>query len=271
MKSQQLLTSELHKPVKHNFQRLKVKSFEPKDILAIDLVDMNLFKENEYRYILTAQDIFTKYSFAIPLKTKTSDELIKVFKQIFKILKPNKIWCDEESAIYSNTFQVFLMENNISLYSTGSEIGVSIIERFNRTLKEWMWKEFTKNSNTKWLKILPKLVKKYNNRIHSTIKVKPIDAFRNPEIIKQQKESKLKIKKPNFKIGDRVRIYRYKTEFEKGYTTRWSKEIFIISNIRNTNPITYFVKDLNDDLISVPSDSTKGASFYKEQLQKTKF
>ena len=160
------------------FKRRRVNVYKPNDILAVDLVDMVNNRDEGYRYILTAQDVFTKYSFAIPLKTKKTEELIKAFKTIFKTHKFAKIWTDQETGIYSNQFQEFLLNEDVGLYSTASEKKVSVIERFNRTLKEWMYKEFTKTKSTKWLKLLPKLVDRYNNRVHSTTKVKPIDAYK---------------------------------------------------------------------------------------------
>ena len=76
-------------------------------------------------------------------------------------------------------------------------------------------------------------------------------------------EKEKKIKKPKFKVGDRVRITKKKGKFEKGYTTRWTKEIFVINKILNTNPITYTIKDLKGEEI-------KG-SFYEQELQITEF
>src|SRR6266487_1285999 len=181
----QIAADESNKPIRHKFQRRRVNVHKPNDILACDLVDMVNNKDEGYRYIFTAQDIFTKYSFAIPLKTKKTEELINAFQTIFNTHKFAKIWTDQETGIYSTQFQEFLLNENVSLYSTASEKKVSVIERFNRTLKEWMYKEFTKTNNTKWLKLLPKLVDKYNHRIHSTTKVKPIDAYKKTDDISE--------------------------------------------------------------------------------------
>ena len=271
---EEILADELHKQIRHNFTRRRVNVHKPNDILACDLVDMVDNKDEGYRYILTAQDIFTKFSFAIPLKTRKAEELIKAFKTIFKTHKFEKIWTDQETGIYSTQFQEFLLSENVQLYSTASEIKVSVIERFNRTLKQWMYKEFTKNNNTKWLKMLPKLVDKYNNRIHSTTKIKPIDAYntkRAYKINERVNNTHLGHTKPKLKAGDRVRIYRWKKDFEKGYTPRWTTEIFTIDSVNNhTNPPVYYLKDSQNELISVPFQPNKPAGFYYEELQKTK-
>ena len=73
----------------------------------------------------------------------------------------------------------------------------------------------------------------------------------------------VKRRKPQFIVGDRVRIYRYKRTFEKGYKPNWTKEIFIVDEVNKTNPITYKLKDLEGEPIL--------GSFYKEELSKTKF
>ena len=267
-----ILADELHKPIRHNFTRRRVNVYKPNDILAVDLVDMVNNKDEGYRYILTAQDIFTKYSFAIPLKTKKTEELINAFKTIFKTHKFAKIWTDQETGIYSTQFQEFLLSENVGLYSTASEIKVSIIERFNRTLKEWMYKEFTKTNNTKWLKLLPKLIDRYNNRVHTTTKVKPIDAYKDTDDINERINTEHSIKrKPKLKVGDRVRMYRWKKDYEKGYTPRWTTEIFTIDSINKlSNPTVYYLKDSNNELIEVPYQPNKPAGFYSEELQKTK-
>ena len=69
-------------------------------------------------------------------------------------------------------------------------------------------------------------------------------------------------KSPRFNVGDRVRIFKFKIIFAKGYTPNWSKEIFIVDKINDTVPYTYNLKDLNDEEII--------GSFYNKELQKTK-
>jgi len=77
------------------------------------------------------------------------------------------------------------------------------------------------------------------------------------------KNNKVNINKPKFNVGDRVRIHSYKTKFDKGSKANWTKEIFVINDVRHTNPITYKVKDVNgEDIIG---------SFYSQELQITKF
>jgi hypothetical protein len=234
----------------------------------------NVNSDSGYRYILNVVDCFSKYAWSIPLKSKRTDELIEAFKRIFKSQKPEKLWWDEETGVYSDKFQLFLMKENVSLYSTGSELGVTIVERFNRSLKQWMWKEFTRNDNKKWVSLLPTLIDRYNNKVHSTIRMSPIEATKDKNkqtvydrIYKTNRVSRA-TNKAKYKVGDKVRIYRWKKEFEKGYTPNWSKELFTVADVIHTSPITYQIKDLNGEYILLPNQTTP-AKFYAEELQKS--
>ena len=127
-------------------------------------------------------------------------------------------------------------------------------------------KEFVKNNNTVWYNILPKLIKIYNNRFHSNIKMKPTQVNKNNEkYIKENIYTYNKTSKnPKFKIGDLVRIsLKRRNLFDKpSGNIKWSEELFKIHSIIKSNVITYKIKDLNDEII-------KGI-FYERELQKTK-
>ena len=162
--------------------------------------------------------------------------------------------------------QLFFKNNNVKIYHTNSHLKSVCIERFNRSLRELMMKEFTKNDNTVWYNILPKLIKIYNNRYHSTIKMKPIEVNKsNEKYIKENIYTYDKTSKtPKFKIGDLVRIsLKQRPIFDKPTANiKWSQELFKIHSINRSNVITYKIKDMNDEII-------KG-QFYEKELQKTK-
>ena len=85
------------------------------------------------------------------------------------------------SFFISKEIQKFFKDNDVKIYHTNSHLKAVIIERFNRSLRELMMRHFVKNNNTIWYNILPKLIKIYNNRFHSTIKMKPIEVNKNNE------------------------------------------------------------------------------------------
>ena len=266
----QILSQELHKPRKINFERRKVISNNIDHIWGIDLISMIKYsKQNKnYKYILTVIDFFSKYSWCYPLKTKKSEEIINSFKDIFKKSKrkPTMIQSDEGTEFTNNQTQTFFKNNNIKWYRTfNRDIKCSICERYNRTILNKIYKNFTLNNNTIWINDLNKLTNEYNNSYHRSIKMKPIDASKksNENIVRNNLYNfKYTNKKPKFTIGDRVRVSLLKNTFEKSYTSNWSQEIFIIDDIKTSNVHYYFLKDLQGEKID--------GMFYQEELLKTK-
>ena len=159
-----------------------------------------------------------------------------------------------------------VLDKRIKLYSTENEEKSSVVERWNRTIKTKMWKRFTEQNSTQYLKMLPDIINKYNNNYHSSIKMSPIETSKkkNESIVYYNFYSNLKATKtkPKFKGGDRVRISKYKRKtFDKGYTPNWTEEIFIISEVLNSNPYTYKIRDRQGEEIV--------GSFYEQELLKT--
>ena len=138
------------------------------------------------------------------------------------------------------------------MYSTYNEGKYVVAERFIRTLKNKIFK----HKNVYFI-VLNDTVNKYNNTVHKTIKVKPIDVTNDSYAEYNETSNK---KDPKFKVNDRVRISKYKNIFAKGYTPNWSEEVFVVNKI-NAVPWTYVVSDLNGKKII--------GSFYEKQLQKT--
>ena len=175
-------------------------------------------QNNNYKYILTVIDFFSKFSFCYPLKSKTSNEIINSSKDIFKKSKrkPNFIQSDEGSEFTNKIVQNFFNDNNIKWYHTyNRDIKCSICERFNRTILNNIYKNFTLNNNTIWIKDLNKLVKEYNNSYHRTIKMAPLNASKksNENIVRKNYNFEITDKKPKFSIGDKVRISLLKNTF----------------------------------------------------------
>ena len=96
------------------------------------------------------------------------------------------------------------------------------------------------------------IVDKYNNTYHTTIKMKPIDVKDNTYI---NTDKEINDKDPKFKVGDHVRISKYKNIFAKGYTLNWSEEVFVIKKLKNTVPWTYVINDINgEEIIGTPHE-----------------
>ena len=102
-------------------------------------------------------------------------------------------------------------------------------------------------SKNVYFDMLDDIVNKYNNIVHRTIKMKPIDVTSDSYVEYNEDSNQ---KGPKFRVGDRVRISKYKNIFAKGYTQNWSEEVFVVSKIKNTVPWTYVISDLNDEKIA---------------------
>ena len=219
--------------------------------------------------MLNVIDVFSKYAWSIPLKDKKGPTVVEAFKQIVRQSDriPKHIWVDEGKEFYNKHMNDWLQENIITRYSTHGEHKSAVVERFNRTLKEKMWKRFTSENTRRWIDKLDTLLHEYNNRFHSTIGMTPTEASLKENEVKviQNTLDKTRVvikTKPKYKAGDKVRISRIKGIFEKGYLPNWSEEVFTVDQVQKTIPVTYIVKDSLDEIL-------KG-SFYNEELQKTK-
>ena len=204
-KTNKILSQELHKPKRVNFERRRVISNHIDHIWGIDLITMIKYakQNNNYKYILTLIDFFSKYGWCYPLKNKNFNEIINSFKDIFKKSKrsPKFIQSDEGSEFTNKIVQNFFNDNNIKCYHTyNRDIKCSIYERFNRTILNKIYKNFTLNNNTIWIKDLNKLVKEYNNSYHRIIKMKPIDASKksNENIVGKSYNFEITVKKQIF-------------------------------------------------------------------------
>ena len=255
------LAEELHKPVTRKFKKRKVYAGGIDKIWAADLVDMKAFaKENKgVKYLLTVLDVFSKYGWIVPLKTKTGVEVAKALKKIFKERKPEKLWVDKGKEFYNKD-----VKSLIEIYSTENEEKSSVVERWNRTMKEKMFKYFSANNTRKYVDVLDDMVKNYNETVHSSIKMTPVEASKT----KNENKTWLNLysipktgQEPKYSVGDRVRISKKKATFEKGYTPRWTEEVFTVDAVFPTDPPTYKIKDYNDQTIQ--------GSFYEPELQKT--
>ena len=258
------LAEELHKPVTRKLKRRRVFVKGIDQIWAADLVDMQAFAKdnNGVKYLLTVIDVFSKYGWIEPLHQKSGQAVAKAFEKIFaEGRRPEKIWVDKGKEFYNKDVKSLGFE----LYSTENEEKSSVIERWNRTMKEKMFKYFSANSTRKYTDIIDDLVNRYNNTKHSTIKMTPIEASL------KKNENKVRRylydlepahrKQPKFSVGDRVRITKKKKTFEKGYTPRWTEEVFTVSKIQYTDPVTYKISDYNGEEIQ--------GTFYEQELQKT--
>jgi hypothetical protein len=261
------LAEELHRPIVRHFRKRRVYVRGIDEIWGADLVEMQAFAEynDGIKYLLTVIDIFSKFGWIVPLTDKRGDGVATAFKIIFSHgRKPDKIWVDKGKEFYNK----WVKSIGVEIYSTENEEKSCVIERWNRTMKEKMFKYFSANSTRRYIDVLDDMVIGYNNTKHSTINMTPVAASekKNESIVWRNMYGRIHIRSssstsPKFSIDDKVRISKKKKTFEKGYTPRWTEEVFTISNIQYTDPITYKITDYNGEEIQ--------GTFYEQELQKT--
>ncbi|XP_044592010.1 uncharacterized protein LOC123270136 [Cotesia glomerata] len=180
-----------------------------------------------YKYLLTIIDIFSKYAWAVLIKSKSGVDVTSAMKFVLQQgCVPRNLHVDQGKEFFYIEFKDLMKQHKINLYSTFSNLKASICERFNRTRKNKMWREFTARGSYKWTDILEDLVNIYNNTKHSTIKMKSADVTTAQEKqllekIYQQIQPASKKKKINLKYVTRfesasIKIYLRKDVHQTG-------------------------------------------------------
>ena len=170
--------------------------------------------------------------------------------------KANKIWVDKGSEFYNRSMKWFLQNNNVEMYSRHNEGKFVVSERFIRTLKDKIYKYIISISKNGYIDKLDDIVSKQNNTCQKTIKMKPVNE--NPSVYIDFNKENIK-ERPKFKVGNHVRMSKFKNNFAIGYVPNLSDEPFIIKKVRSTVLWTCIISDLNREVIV--------GTLYKKQLQ----
>ena len=189
------------------------------------------------------------------------------FQELFTTANasPSRLWTDKDTEFDNQQLKRVLTANNVTLYCTENEEKSSVtVLRWNRTMKNIMWKYFAANNIQKYIDVLPSMVELYNNTYHRSIKLKPTDARKPPNYkhINNALYVKVNIGEatlPKFHVGDKVRIARKKCTFEKGFTPTWTGEVFIITAVKATMPPTHTIEDTLEESVQ--------GTFYEQELQ----
>ena len=249
----------LHKPVKTVFTRNKIFVMRANEQWECDLVDMRFFanRNQHYKYILTAIDVFSKFAYAVPLKRKSAKTIMNALKKCFQNNVPEKLRSDKGGEFSNQVISRFLRKNNIHQFFAEGSVKCAVIERFNRTLKNRMYKYFTANNTRKYVDVLPELIDGYNNSFHRSIKMNPNDVNKQNEkiVFTNLYKNHLQPRKANtFNIGDRVRILSGPGLFrfsKRSFVKNWSEQIFEISNIIDRpQAFMYILKSRNGQTLS---------------------
>ena len=241
------------KPPRKSYPTNKSDVHHFDDTWSLDILHLKDYgPENNrgYRYVLVIIDNFSKFGWTVPIKNKNAQTIKDSFENnlISSKRSPNLIESDRGNEFYNNIFQDFLNKNNIKLYSRNSSYGAVFAERFNHTIRDLLKKIVFEKGDGNFIDGLPTITKQYNNRIHSSTKLKPIQASlkKNEGYVYKILLDKRKKVKPTFQTNDLVRTADLKKTFSKGDTTNWSYKLYKIIEIINDTKPCYKIENLEE-------------------------
>lgn len=216
-----------------------ILAYAPKQQYQIDISFMDKFKQQNrgFQYILLVIDVFSRFIWAIPLKTKQTKEVLNAFDTI---PKPDCVMSDNGSEFVSKDFQDLLEKRGITQQTAivGDHHALGIVDRATLTLKNYMYKQFIGNDDVKWYNLLPQIVDMYNNTPHKGIyNYTPKEAFTDKTVqaVLATINTELSENKrfhSDVKIGDMVRTRIADSKFKRGFTPRWSSDVEKVTAIR---------------------------------------
>lgn len=265
----------LHRPLRRKFPRLHYNVTNIDDVWEADLIELrNLKSYNDgYSYLLVIIDVLSKFVWVEPIKDKTSASVKDAFQRVLARSEgrvPVYLQTDKGKEFIGRTLQTFLKENDIRFRVVRNpDVKVAIVERFNRTLKERMWRYFTHKNTRRYFDVLQDIVRAYNHTRHSSTRMQPATVTRENARIARENitrrwpkgkvSSEKRGRKVKFRVGDFVRISSAKAAFEKGYEARWSEEIFRIHRVLVwRKPPVYELADLAGEVVD--------GIFYEQEL-----
>ena len=277
---QQQTAYTIHKTPRRKFPRLPVVVSAKDEQWMGDLSDVSvLSKHNQgFRYLLCVIDCFSRYAFVEPLKSKSALAVVEGLTRIMRHRHPEKLYTDNGREFVNGKVKAFLKQKGCILVTTeNTEIKASLVERFQRTLKSRLWRYFTHNRTQRYVNVLPRLVRAYNNSLHSSINMAPaqmktpedeLTAWLFMERHRQKEFQKKKRRSQPLQIGDSVRISSPSSLLSKGYAPQFSRETFTVSRIHPPNHKRYqsmHLYTLNDR-----QGQSLSGRFYPHEIQKVR-
>ena len=250
----------------------------------VDMTDISTSNKN-YKYLLVAIDVFSRYAFVIPLRSKSTEFVGEALKEIIYETQPYIINCDLGSEFISKNFQTLLAREGkeINYVPVHEHKKIAIVDRFVRTLRQKINMYMAQHHTTTYIDVLQQLVYNYNHAYHTGIKKVPADVTNlDPHIIKvnTEKYNKAFASESLFNVGDTVRYIINRTSFSKGTLPQWTKTVHsIISSdahsyvLENGQTKKYYELQKVDDVqkLEKPMTGPTREQMVKERSTKRKF
>ena len=259
---------EVKKPAVYN----PIFVYKRRELLQIDLADVSQLSRsnNGVKYLLTAIDTFSRKAWIETLHNKRADSVLHAFRTIIHQMGevPSKLLCDQGKEFKNMQFQNYLSEMRIKMIHLYSDQKAAHVERFNRTIKRLIYSYMTLENTNRYVQVLPALLRTYNSRWHRSINTTPKQAdlpHNNKKVLDTLNTSYDKVrnlkKHVKLKIGDQVRVHKYKSKFKKGYQRTFRSEIFTIYKVDTVKPIPlYHLEDEEGEKVE--------GGWYSQELQR---
>jgi len=240
----------IFKPYKQQKSFFHVTSSHKNQVWTSDLV---FFKADRgmvcYMPIL---DLYSRFCLScFKVNDKSAEEILSAFTTTTrKYGYPEYFWTDEGKEFKNKLMTDYYKKHNIKQYHTYGPAKASVIERFNKTLRRFVYLQIAAEKKFD----IPLIIKEYNDTVHGTIGEKPQDVYLK-NVKPQELKERNKPEKMMFIPGDRVRILLKRDRFDKKTKHNWSEEIFTVKSVlEKDNIYGYYL----DDVVGV---------FYSNELQ----
>ena len=268
------LTHLVFKPIRKKYNRNPIVSKHIDHLWNIDLVELAYPENNEnYKYLLTVIDNLSKYAWVKRFTNKKAETVVNALQEIIEESgrKPTIIGSDFGAEFTNRRFKQWITTNNIVHYIMYSPSKATIVERFNQTLKNLLYKYLFYYQTRTFIDVLDQIVNNYNHTVHSATKYRPVDVDQTNQRRVYQNLYKYRYKlleKQKFNVGDHVLIPDYvgrdPTKMSRKFLRpKYKSEVYVVHKVYKTSPrFKYVVRE-------VRSGHIVNSSFYDSQLIKT--
>jgi len=252
--------------------------YSRREQVQADLIDIRQLRQDNdgVQYLLVIINSFSRKLYVYPLQSKNAQDVSTAFQQWFNIqpnVIPRNILTDAGTEFTNRRVKALMREKNVAMHIARGQSKAGIAERVNKTLQKLIYKHMTNRETRRYIGVLPELVASYNSRGHRTLRnMSPdqADLVRNEALVRgilTQNYSKVKRKRPKFRVGDVVRIKTYATYPSSGhrsYAEQFKGEYFIIEQVKTRMPVPMY------DIKSWDTGERVIGSFYSNELTGTK-
>ena len=260
----------IHKAPRQHFKTEKIIVGQVDEQWDGDLVVFTQYKRHNkgYAYIALFVDLFSRYVWLEPLKTKGKQEMVSILEKVFSGgRKPSVLRTDQGIEWKNAPVSEYLAKQKVKHFIAYNAYHASYAERCIRTLKSKLFKYFTKNHTYNWITVLDDMTDSINATVHSSTGMAPKDiTVENEQEIYERLYLPIELEREktpieySFSVGDKVRLSHARGAFDKAYRETFTQEIFVIASRLPTHPPHYRVKDLNGELVL--------GSFYEPEMIK---